>query len=90
MSHSTYSLSFVASPAEDAQSALMELKAVYGDTPFEEAEVIVALGGDGFTAFKGGRDPVVGPYDDEALFAYLKANSPLAPPPRDRILNRAQ
>ena len=50
----------------------------------------LALGGDGFTAFKGGRDPVVGPYDDEALFAYLKANSPLAPPPRDRILNRAQ
>ena len=50
----------------------------------------LALGGDGFTAFKGGRDPVAGPYDDEALFAYLKANSPLAPPPRDRILNRAQ
>ena len=50
----------------------------------------LALGGDGFTAFKGGRDPVVGPYDDEKLFAYLKANSPLAPPPRDRILNRAQ
>jgi 5'-nucleotidase len=50
----------------------------------------LALGGDGFSAFKSGRDPMVGPYDDEALFAYLKANSPLAPPPRDRIVNRAQ
>ncbi|CCD92940.1 putative 5'-nucleotidase [Bradyrhizobium sp. ORS 375] len=49
----------------------------------------LALGGDGFTTFKSGRDPVVGPYDDEALFAYLKANSPLAPPPRDRISNKA-
>jgi 5'-nucleotidase len=50
----------------------------------------LALGGDGFTAFKSGRDPIVGPFDDEALFAYLKANSPLAPPPRGRILNKAQ
>ena len=50
----------------------------------------LALGGDGFSAFKSGRDPIVGPYDDEALFAYLKANSPLAPPPRDRIVNRSQ
>jgi 5'-nucleotidase len=50
----------------------------------------LALGGDGFTAFKSGRDPIVGPYDDEALFGYLKANSPLAPPPRDRIVNKAQ
>lgn len=48
MSHSTYSLSFVASPSEEAQTALKELKAVYSDTPFEEADVIVALGGDGF------------------------------------------
>ncbi|MGY3454104.1 bifunctional metallophosphatase/5'-nucleotidase [Bradyrhizobium sp. USDA 4353] len=50
----------------------------------------LALGGDGFTTFKSGREPIVGPYDDEALFAYLKANSPLAPPPRDRIVNKAQ
>ncbi|NPU10010.1 bifunctional metallophosphatase/5'-nucleotidase [Bradyrhizobium sp. 83012] len=50
----------------------------------------LALGGDGFTAFKSGRDPIVGSYDDEALFAYLKANSPLAPPPRDRIVNKTQ
>ncbi|CCD97558.1 bifunctional metallophosphatase/5'-nucleotidase [Bradyrhizobium sp. STM 3809] len=49
----------------------------------------LALGGDGFTTFKSGRAPIVGPYDDEALFSYLKANSPLAPPPRDRIVNKA-
>ncbi len=48
----------------------------------------LVLGGDGFTAFKDGRDAVVGPYDDEALFAYVKANTPLAPPPRDRIASR--
>lgn len=48
MSHSTYSLSFVASATEEAQTALKDLKGMYGDTPFEEAEVIVALGGDGF------------------------------------------
>ncbi|UFZ07209.1 bifunctional metallophosphatase/5'-nucleotidase [Bradyrhizobium ontarionense] len=50
----------------------------------------LALGGDGFTAFKSGRDAIVGPFDDEALFAFLKANSPLGPPPRDRIVNKAQ
>ncbi|GLH79032.1 multifunctional 2',3'-cyclic-nucleotide 2'-phosphodiesterase/5'-nucleotidase/3'-nucleotidase [Bradyrhizobium sp. SSBR45G] len=50
----------------------------------------LALGGDGFTTFKSGRDPIVGPYDDEALFAYLKANSPLSPPPRGRIVNKAK
>ncbi len=48
MSHSTYSLSFVASATEEAQTALRVLKGIYGDTPFAEAEVIVALGGDGF------------------------------------------
>lgn len=48
MSHSTYSLSFVASPTAEAQAALEELKSAYGNTPFDEADVIVALGGDGF------------------------------------------
>ena len=48
MSHSNCSLSFVASATEEAQRALEELKGAYGNTPFDEAEVIVALGGDGF------------------------------------------
>ncbi|HEY6984464.1 MAG TPA: NAD kinase [Rhodanobacteraceae bacterium] len=41
-------IAFVAAPAEEAQRALAELKSRYGDTPMEDAEVIVALGGDGF------------------------------------------
>jgi 5'-nucleotidase len=45
----------------------------------------LALGGDGFTALKDGQDAQFGKYDDEVLFAYVKANSPVAPPPRDRI-----
>ena len=49
----------------------------------------LALGGDNFTAFKAGRDPLTGRFDDEVLFGYLADHSPLAPPPRDRITNRA-
>ncbi len=41
-------IAFVASDAPAAQAALAELKALYGDPPPEGAEVIVALGGDGF------------------------------------------
>jgi len=46
MSHPT--ISFVAAEQEAAQEALGQLIALYGQTPPEEAEVIVALGGDGF------------------------------------------
>lgn len=41
-------LSFTASSAPDAEAAREELVGLYGDTPLEEADVIVALGGDGF------------------------------------------
>lgn len=41
-------IAFVASPIEEAQTALAALSARYGDAPLDEAEVIVALGGDGF------------------------------------------
>lgn len=41
-------ISFTASSAPDAEAAREELVALYGDTPLEEADVIVALGGDGF------------------------------------------
>ncbi|AFL51931.1 NAD+ kinase [Sinorhizobium fredii] len=41
-------LAFIASTAEEAQKAAKELKALYGDHDPEEADVIVALGGDGF------------------------------------------
>lgn len=39
---------FMASSAPEAQEALRELEARYGHCPLEDAEVIVALGGDGF------------------------------------------
>jgi NAD+ kinase len=41
-------LAFLASPAEEAQRALAQMTARYGDHPPEEADVLVALGGDGF------------------------------------------
>jgi NAD+ kinase len=42
------SIGFVASEAPQAQAALAELQTRYGKTPPESAEIIVALGGDGF------------------------------------------
>jgi NAD+ kinase len=41
-------ISFTASSAPDAEAAREELVSLYGDTELEEADVIVALGGDGF------------------------------------------
>lgn len=44
----TRKFSFIASPAPDAQDAAKHLAALYGNVREEEADVIVALGGDGF------------------------------------------
>src|SRR3954463_15093125 len=41
-------LAFVASKTEEAQKALAELRQRYAEVPIEQAQVIVALGGDGF------------------------------------------
>ena len=41
-------IAFVASNAEDALAARQELMGIYGTASVEEADVIVALGGDGF------------------------------------------
>jgi NAD+ kinase len=41
-------IAFAASRAEEAQAALTDLRARYGEVPVEQADVIVALGGDGF------------------------------------------
>ncbi|MEO0932174.1 MAG: NAD kinase, partial [Pseudomonadota bacterium] len=41
-------IAFVASPVPIAQTAQRELAAAYGDVEAHEADVIVALGGDGF------------------------------------------
>jgi NAD+ kinase len=44
----THRIAFVAALTNEAQAALAELTARYGDTPIDEAQAIVALGGDGF------------------------------------------
>lgn len=41
-------IAFVAGTTPQAQQAMSRLAQAYGDTPLDEAEVIVALGGDGF------------------------------------------
>ena len=41
-------IAFAASRADDAQAALQKLSERYGNVPVSEAQVIVALGGDGF------------------------------------------
>ncbi len=45
----------------------------------------LALGGDGFVAFKNGRDAQFGSYDNDALFAWFGTHSPIAPAPPTRI-----
>ena len=42
------SIAFLASPTDIAQTAYRALVALHGDCPIEDADVIVALGGDGF------------------------------------------
>ena len=46
----------------------------------------LAVGGDGFTVLKQGTAPQFGVYDVDALFAYFRANSPIAPAPGGRIV----
>jgi NAD+ kinase len=48
MSRSVEKIAFVASTAEEAQAAFKELTQLYAHVTAEEADVIVALGGDGF------------------------------------------
>jgi NAD+ kinase len=41
-------IAFVAAQTDEAQAALASLKSRYGDAPIDNADAIVALGGDGF------------------------------------------
>ena len=41
-------VAFAASDAEAAQAALIKLRHLYGSVPIEDADAIIALGGDGF------------------------------------------
>jgi len=45
----------------------------------------LSVGGDGFTAFKGGMAQQFGGYDVDALGTYFKANSPVSPEQPQRI-----
>jgi len=47
-SKSASRLAFVSSDTSDARAALESLSKRYGQTPLEEADIVVALGGDGF------------------------------------------
>ena len=58
-------LHFVATPVPEAQSALANLRQQYDDSGPENAEIIVALGGDGFMlqtlhSFLGQDKPIYG------------------------------
>jgi 5'-nucleotidase len=46
----------------------------------------LAVGGDGFTVLKDGTAALFGIYDSDALYAYFKASSPVAPVALDRIV----
>lgn len=48
MPRSVNAIAFVASNADEAQAACKKLRGLYEHVPVDEAEVIVALGGDGF------------------------------------------
>ena len=50
------------------------------------ANSFLLAGGDAFTAFTAGTDPVTGPLDVDTAVAYLTANSPLTPPAGDHAL----
>jgi 5'-nucleotidase len=45
----------------------------------------LATGGDGFTVFNEGTDPLGGEIDLDALVNYFMHNSPVSPGPRDRV-----
>jgi NAD+ kinase len=58
-------LAFIASPAPEAELAAARLRRFYGDCPAQDADVIVALGGDGLMlqtlhAFLGTKKPIYG------------------------------
>lgn len=69
-----------------AQSMKLDGVAIDPATPYRvTVNNFLAVGGDGFTVLKDGRDPVIGVYDVDALSAYLRSNSPVAPGPLNRI-----
>jgi 5'-nucleotidase len=69
-----------------AESMKLDGEAINPAAPYRvTVNNFLAVGGDGFTVLKDGRDPVIGVYDVDALSAYLRSNSPVAPGLLDRI-----
>jgi 5'-nucleotidase len=50
------------------------------------ANSFLIAGGDAFTAFTSGTDPVTGPLDVDTAVSYLAANSPVTPPAGDHAI----
>jgi len=48
MATATKPIAFVASKTDEAQAALKQMRERYAEVPLEQAEIIVAMGGDGF------------------------------------------
>lgn len=84
----TYSYSLAAPMGAKVDAASMKLGGVPID-PAAEYRVTVnsflAGGGDKFSVLLDGTDRIGGANDLDALVAYFAANSPVAPPPLDRI-----
>jgi len=47
----------------------------------------LSTGGDGFSTFRAGVDPVSGPLDIDALVAWFAGDGTMTPPATDRIIN---
>ena len=76
-----------AQPADIAASMMLHGKPIDPTTIYRvTVNNFLALGGDGFTVLKEGSSPQFGIYDDEALFAYFQADSPITPPDADRVV----
>ena len=56
-------VAFIASNSKEAQKALKELSKIYSNNDVDKADIIVALGGDGFIL--------------KSLHDYLKINKPI-------------
>ena len=56
------------------------------DTIRVEASDFLYQGGNGLTVFREATDPVAGPFDIDSLVDYVRAHSPVSPPPQDRII----
>jgi 5'-nucleotidase len=65
----------------DAAGVTLDPMATYSVT----CNNFLAAGGDGFTTFVSGKDPVGGPVDLDALIEYTEHHNPLLPPVKGRI-----